>query len=263
MTAPTASPLRIEGLIRIAAKAASKEDAIRQAGQMLVAAGCVAPAYVESMLAREGVANTFLGSGVAIPHGMGADKGLVAQDGLVVLQLREGLEWNPGQIAHLVVGIAANSDSHISILRRLTRLLQNEEALAALISTDSAEQIALALTGEGLFDVGRKQPIPLLPAVVGVVTSERGAVPVQRPTIDAERHGDDTSTKSGASSSSLACRAASSLKYQYLRSSGKRGAGMVMIRACGPRVVTECVSPGARIVMSCPSCGPMAIFCST
>ena len=148
MTAPTASPLRIEGLIRIAAKAASKEDAIRQAGQMLVAAGCVAPAYVESMLAREGVANTFLGSGVAIPHGMGADKGLVAQDGLVVLQLREGLEWNPGQIAHLVVGIAANSDSHISILRRLTRLLQNEEALAALISTDSAEQIALALTGE-------------------------------------------------------------------------------------------------------------------
>ncbi|WP_150291948.1 phosphoenolpyruvate--protein phosphotransferase [Sphingobium estronivorans] len=134
-----------EELIRIGAQASGKEDAIRQAGQLLVAAGCVAPGYEQSMVRREAVANTYLGSGVAIPHGLGEDKGLVRRDGIVVLQLREGVEWNPGQRAHLVVGIAASSDSHIAILRRLTRLIQDEARLQTLLATDDPAVIAAAL----------------------------------------------------------------------------------------------------------------------
>ncbi|PZU07733.1 phosphoenolpyruvate--protein phosphotransferase [Sphingomonas sp.] len=145
MLAQARTIAEIEDLIRIDAKASGKEDAIRQAGQLLVAAGCVAPGYEESMIAREAVANTYLGSGVAIPHGLGEDKGLVLRDGIVVLQLREGVEWNPGQRAHLVVGIAANSDSHLAILRRLTRLIQDETTLANLVATDDREVIAAAL----------------------------------------------------------------------------------------------------------------------
>ena len=38
------------------------------------------------------------------------------------------------------------------------------------------EMLRLRLAADGLFDAARKQPIPLLPALVGVVTSERGAV---------------------------------------------------------------------------------------
>jgi hypothetical protein len=87
------------------------------------------------------VANTYLGSGVAIPHGLGEDKGLVRRDGVVVLQFVDGIEWNPGQIAHLVVGIAASSDSHITILRRLTRLIQDEARLKLLATTDDADLI--------------------------------------------------------------------------------------------------------------------------
>ncbi|NMN05073.1 MULTISPECIES: phosphoenolpyruvate--protein phosphotransferase [unclassified Novosphingobium] len=136
-------------LVRIGAQAGSKEDAIRQVGQMLVAAGCVAPGYEDSMVRREGVANTFLGAGVAIPHGLGEDKGLVRRDGIAVLQLRDGVEWNPGQTAHLVVGIAANSDSHIAILRRLTRLIQDEPRLSALVASDDPHAIAAALGEDG------------------------------------------------------------------------------------------------------------------
>lgn len=145
MIAEPLNALRHEDLIRIDAQASDKEAAILQAGQILVAAGCVAPGYEQSMIRREAVANTYLGSGVAIPHGLGEDKGLVRRDGIVLLQLREGIEWNPGQRAHLVVGIAANSDSHISILRRLTRLIQDEARLATLIATDDAMEIAVAL----------------------------------------------------------------------------------------------------------------------
>ncbi|MEP9400486.1 phosphoenolpyruvate--protein phosphotransferase [Sphingomonas sp. VNH70] len=145
MLAPAEPLSRVEGPVRIAAHAVDKEDAIRQVGQLLIAAGCVGPGYEESMVRRERVANTFLGAGVAIPHGLGEDRGLVRRDGIAILQLREGVEWNPGQIAHLVVGIAANSDSHIAILRRLTRLIQDDARIAALIATDDAGAITRAL----------------------------------------------------------------------------------------------------------------------
>lgn len=140
---------REEALVRINARASSKDDAIRQVGQLLVAAGCVSPGYEESMVRREAVANTFLGAGVAIPHGLGEDKGLVRRDGIAILQLRDGVEWNPGQQAHIVVGIAANSDSHIAILRRLTRLIQDDSRIAALMATDDAGEIARALHEDG------------------------------------------------------------------------------------------------------------------
>ncbi|WP_172705119.1 PTS sugar transporter subunit IIA, partial [Sphingomonas sp. LH128] len=139
-------------LVRIDAQAADKTDAIRQVGQLLVAAGCVAPGYEESMVRREAVANTFLGSGLAIPHGLGEDKGLVRRDGIAILQLRDGIDWNPGQRAHIVVGIAANSDSHIAILRRLTRLIQDEARLAALIATDDPADFTRALGEDGAAD---------------------------------------------------------------------------------------------------------------
>ena len=145
MIAAPLSALRHEDLIRIDAQASDKEAAILQAGQILVAAGCVSAGYEQSMVRREAVANTYLGAGVAIPHGLGEDKGLVRHDGIVVLQLREGIEWNPGQRAHLIVGIAASSDSHIAILRRLTRLIQDEARLAALLATDDPAATAAAL----------------------------------------------------------------------------------------------------------------------
>jgi phosphocarrier protein FPr len=133
-------------LVRINASPASKEDAIREAGQLLVAAGCVAPEFAESMIKREAVAETYLGANVAIPHGLGEDKHLVKQDGIAVLQVPGGLEWNPGQTVRLVVAIAARSDNHITILRRLTRLIQNEATLAALFTTGDAQTIITALT---------------------------------------------------------------------------------------------------------------------
>lgn len=145
MLAPTpASTPRL--LIRLAASPATKEDAIREAAQLLAAAGCIDAAYGDSMLQRETVANTYLGHGVVIPHGMVADRHLVRESGLAILQVPQGVIWHDGQIAHLVVAIAAQSDTHITILRRLTRLIQDESRLATLRSTAAKEDIAAALS---------------------------------------------------------------------------------------------------------------------
>lgn len=133
--------------VRVGATPADKEQAIREAAQMLVASGHIDKAYVDSMMRREAVANTFLGHGVSIPHGMVEDRGLIRSNGLAIVQIPGGIEWNPGQVTRLVVAIAAQSDAHIEILRRLTRLLQDEDALEALFTTTDAAAIVTALTG--------------------------------------------------------------------------------------------------------------------
>ncbi len=134
--------------IRLGARPASKDDAISEACLLLSASGCVAPGFTASVLAREGVANTFLGHGVAIPHGLGKDRDLVLRDGIAVLQVPQGVEWNPGQQARLVVAIAAKSDSHIALLRRLTRLMQNDRRMSALFTTTQPADLVLALGDE-------------------------------------------------------------------------------------------------------------------
>ncbi len=134
--------------VRLGARPADKAAAIREVGQLLEAVGCVEPGYGQSMGKREAVANTFLGNGVAIPHGLGEDRNLVRRDGIAVLQIPAGVEWNPGQTARLVVGIAASSDGHIAILRRLTRLMQDVDLLDTLAVTTDATQIRFALEND-------------------------------------------------------------------------------------------------------------------
>ncbi|PIO97066.1 phosphoenolpyruvate--protein phosphotransferase [Pleomorphomonas carboxyditropha] len=138
-------PLLAPELTRLKAAPADKEAAIRQACALLADAGYIDPAYADSMMRREAVAETYLGQGVAIPHGMNADRGLIRHNGLAILQIPGGLAWNEGQIVKLVVAIAAQSDDHIAVLRRLTRLFQDEAALEALFVTDDPLAIIAAL----------------------------------------------------------------------------------------------------------------------
>ena len=101
--------------VRLGAAPHNREDAVRAAGALLAQAGHVEAAYVDSLLQREKVANTFLGQGLAIPHGMVEDKHLVLRTGLAVLQVPAGVRWgDEDKQARLVVAIAAASDEHIA-----------------------------------------------------------------------------------------------------------------------------------------------------
>jgi phosphoenolpyruvate-protein phosphotransferase len=137
-----------ERLIRLQAKATNKQDAIRQAGQLLVDSGHIDAGYIASMLGREKVANTYLGNGISIPHGLPKDRDLIKQTGIAIVQVPAGVSWNPGETARLVVGIAAKSDEHIEVLRRLTRVLGDREQVARLSRTTDPRDIIEALTGE-------------------------------------------------------------------------------------------------------------------
>jgi mannitol/fructose-specific phosphotransferase system IIA component len=88
--------------VQLNASSTSKKEAIRQAGELLVKAGRVAPAYVDGMLAREETMSTYIGNGVAIPHGQFEDRELIHSTGISVVQFPDGVEWNPDEVAYLV-----------------------------------------------------------------------------------------------------------------------------------------------------------------
>ena len=134
--------------VRLNARAANKLDAIRQVGQTLLDAGFIEAGYVDSMLERERVANTYLGNGIAIPHGLPKARDLIKNTGIAVLQVPNGVTWNDGETVRLVVGIAAKSDEHLDILRRLTGVLGDEALVQKLAQTTDANDIIEALTGE-------------------------------------------------------------------------------------------------------------------
>lgn len=142
------SSLLTAGQVRLAARAASRHDAIDQAGALLVEAGVIEPAYVASLHGREQVSNTYLGHGVAIPHGLQEDRHLIRRTGVAVLQLPEGVEWRDGERARLVVAIAAQSDQHIVLLQRLTRLIGDPARLAQLLATRDPLAIVKVLDGD-------------------------------------------------------------------------------------------------------------------
>jgi multiphosphoryl transfer protein len=74
-----------QGSIKLKSEATNKAEAIRQAGTLLVENGNMKPEYITSMMEREKVANTFLGNGIAIPHGLPSDRDLILQTGISVV----------------------------------------------------------------------------------------------------------------------------------------------------------------------------------
>ncbi|MGD9164831.1 MAG: HPr family phosphocarrier protein, partial [Chromatiales bacterium] len=134
-------------LVKIGAMADNKADAIGHVVDLLVEADKIDPRYRESMLGREKVANTFLGNGIAIPHGLPKDRELIKQTAIAVAQFPDGVEWAPGDKVHLVVGIAAKSDEHLQILSNLTGVLGEPEEAARLATTTNPADIVGRLTG--------------------------------------------------------------------------------------------------------------------
>jgi phosphocarrier protein FPr len=114
--------------VRLQARAHDKLDAIRQAGELLIQGGCVEPPYVNGMLAREQTMSTYLGNGVSIPHGQHDDLALVRRTGISVLQIPDGVEWEPGERAYLVIGIAATSNEHVGVLANLAEIIEDPAA---------------------------------------------------------------------------------------------------------------------------------------
>ena len=130
-----------EETISLNASANSKEEATRMAGHLQVRGGYVDESYIDGMLAREKSMSTYIGNGVAIPHGQFDDLTLVHRTGISVLQIRDGVTWENEEKAYLIIGIASNSDDHINILANLAEAIEDPETAKLLAKTSEVSVV--------------------------------------------------------------------------------------------------------------------------
>ncbi len=130
--------------------AQTKEEAIQFAGEQLVKLGFAEKEYIPAMFEREQQVSTYLGEGIAVPHGTIAAKDKVLKTGIVFCQYREGVRFTDEEdgVAKLVIGIAARNNEHIQVVSAITNALDDEKTMSILTLTDDPEQVLKLLKGE-------------------------------------------------------------------------------------------------------------------
>jgi len=135
--------------ILLNAQVTTKDDVLALISQNLSALGLVSGNYLDALLAREEAVSTYLINGVAIPHGVNEAKQQVIQTGVFIVQTPQGVVWNDkGDVARLIVGIAAKGKEHLSLLQRLTTVVMNEALAEQLATTTDKNDIQNALNAE-------------------------------------------------------------------------------------------------------------------
>jgi len=163
-------------LIRLGATPRDKNEAIRQVAALLAENGKVAPEYVEGMFAREAQENTYLGNGVAIPHGTPQSRHLIKETAIAVLQVPGGIDWEDGEgePAYLIVGIAASDNEHLAVLKRLSTVVGDEEVAERLAKTTDAEDIRRALSDVAGGESAAPQATATGKFVIGITSCPTG-----------------------------------------------------------------------------------------
>ena len=126
--------------IQVGLPSTDKETAIRAAGALLAKLGYVDESYADAMVERENLVSTYMGLGVAIPHGTSQKKGTVKKSGVVLLQYPEGVDFGEEK-AYLVFGIAGVGDEHLDLLGNVCNVLEDEEALEKMKTTTDIEYL--------------------------------------------------------------------------------------------------------------------------
>ncbi|WP_308493219.1 PTS sugar transporter subunit IIA [Microbacterium terrisoli] len=128
------------GQVRIHSDGASRDQAMKEAADMLEAAGAVTSAYYDAMQQRERTVSTYMGNELAIPHGTNETKDAILDSALAVIRYDGGVDWD-GEPVTFVIGIAGKGDEHLEILSQIAILFSDEDEVARLKSAGSPEEL--------------------------------------------------------------------------------------------------------------------------
>ena len=131
--------------VKVGCKADTKENVIRQVGQMLVDSGYVSPSYVDAMVKREESFSTYMGNELALPHGVEEAKKEIKASGIAVMIFPEGTDWG-GETVKVVVGIAGVGEEHLQILSVIAEQALEEGNMERIIN-GSAQEVSEILKG--------------------------------------------------------------------------------------------------------------------
>lgn len=126
--------------IRLDATASSREEAVRLCGSILHSLGAVEERYIDAMVERENIISSYMGEGVALPHGTDEARKYVNFAQLVFVRFPESVEWE-GEKVRLCIGIAAKGDEHTELLGNLAEKLLDESSFEILMTSTSNDQL--------------------------------------------------------------------------------------------------------------------------
>ena len=126
--------------IKMPGSAQSKDDAIRETGEILVEVGAVEPAYIDSMFDRERSVSTYMGNYLAIPHGTNESKETIKRSALSVVRYVEPIDWDGNQVL-FALGIAGYQGGHMDILSRIALVFSDTDQVDKLVAAQSAQEI--------------------------------------------------------------------------------------------------------------------------
>lgn len=133
---------------------ATKEAAIRVAGQLLVNAGAVEEEYIDSMIERDNDVSVYMGNFVAIPHGTPDGEQYINKTAISIAQFPMGVNFaGPGEeekIVTLVFGIAGLNGEHLELLSNIAIFASDLNNVAMLSDEPDVDEILKMLgSGEG------------------------------------------------------------------------------------------------------------------
>jgi len=135
--------------VALDAQVTTKDEVLGLISQNLSSLGLVSGDYLDALVGREEKVSTYLINGVAIPHGVNEAKEQVIQTGVFIVQVPRGVVWNDkGDVARLIVGIAAKGQDHLKLLERLTNVVMDEAIAEQLATTTDKTDILDALNAE-------------------------------------------------------------------------------------------------------------------
>jgi mannitol PTS system EIIA component len=134
------SDILTQNLIKVPGTAAGKDDAIREAGQLLVDAGAVKPQYVDAMFEREKSVSTYMGNYLAIPHGTNESKDEILRSALSVVRYDRPIDWDGNEV-RFAVGVAGVEGGHLEILGKIALTFSDSDEVDRLLAAGSAEEL--------------------------------------------------------------------------------------------------------------------------
>ncbi|ATG52851.1 PTS mannose transporter subunit IIA [Brachybacterium vulturis] len=135
----TATILAPDSII-LSGTASDSASGIDEAGALLVAAGAVDENYVAAMHDREATVSTFMGNGLAIPHGTGEAKSSIQRSAMSFVRYPGGIDWN-GNPTTFVIGIAGVGDEHLELLQKVAMTFSDPAQVQRLENATTTEEI--------------------------------------------------------------------------------------------------------------------------
>lgn len=132
--------------IDVHGSATTLDEAIDEAGRILVATGAVTPEYVGFMHDREKLVSTYMGNFLAIPHGTNEGKDTVLDSALSFVRYDDPIDWG-GNPVRFVVGIAGKDGGHMDVLSSIALIFSDEEQVDRLLVAETPEDV-FALLGD-------------------------------------------------------------------------------------------------------------------